>query len=59
MTLSIGDVFISYIDKLLEQNENLDAPPYRPSHLENLEEKAEYFDEPDIDTKIQSHNNAH
>ena len=34
LTLSIRDVFISYIDKLIEHNENLDTPLYRPSHFE-------------------------
>ena len=33
LTLSIQDVFISFIDKLIEHNENLDTPLYRPSPL--------------------------
>ena len=59
MTLSIQDIFISYIDKLIKHNENLDKPLYRPSHLESLKDKADYFDVPDIDTKIQTHSNPH
>ena len=59
MTLSIQDVFISYIDTLIEHNENLDATLYLPSHLESLKEKADYFDVPDIHTKNQRHNNPH
>ena len=59
LTLSVQDVFISYIDKLIEHNENLDSPLYRPSHLESLKGKAEQFDVPDIDTKIKRHNNPH
>ena len=57
LTLSIQDVFISYIDKLIEHNENLDATLYQPSHLESLKEKVDYFDVPDIHTKNQRHNN--
>ena len=38
----------------------MDTPLYRSSpHLESLNEKAEYFDVPDIDTKIQTDNNPH
>ena len=59
LTLSKQDVFISYIDKLIEHYENLDSPFYRPSHLESLKEKAHYFDVLYIDTKIQRHNNPH
>ena len=53
LTLSIQDVFTCYIDKLIEQNENLDTPLYRPSHLDMLKQKAEYFDVPDLETRIQ------
>ena len=59
LTLSIQDVFTTYIDKLIEHNENLDRPQYRPSLLESLKEKAIYFDVRDIDTKIIRHNNPH
>ena len=59
LTLSIQDVFTTYIDKLIEHNENLDTPQYRPSLLESLKEKATYFDVPDIDTKIIRHKNPH
>ena len=37
----------------------MDTPLYRPSQLENLKEKANYFDVPDIHTKIQTRNNPH
>ena len=53
ITLSIQDVFITYIQKLIEFNENQDTPPYRPSHLEDLRHKFQYFDVPDLETKIQ------
>ena len=43
ITLSFQDVFTTYMDKLIEHNENLDPPLYLPSHLENLREKHEYF----------------
>ena len=59
LTLSIQDIFIRYRDKLIEHNENLDTPLYRPSHLESLKGKADYFDVPDIDTKFQTHNNPY
>ena len=58
LTLSIQDVFTTYIDKLIEHNENLDRPQYRPFLLESLK-KASYFDVPDIDTKIIRHYNPH
>ena len=59
LTLSIQDVFTTYIYELIEHNENLDRPQYRPSHLESLKEKAISFEVPDIDTKIIRHNNPH
>ena len=59
LVLSIQDVFVSYINNLIEHNENLDTPLYRPSHLENLKEKADYFVVPDIETTIKTHNNPH
>ena len=59
ITLSIQDVFITYIQKLIEFNENQDTPPYRPSHLKDLKHKSEYFDVPDLETKIQKHDNPH
>ena len=31
LTLSIQDIFTSYMNKLIEHNENLDTPLYRPS----------------------------
>ena len=58
-TISIQDVFIIYIDKLIEYNERLDPPLYIPSHLESLKEKHDYFEVPDLETKIQRHNNPH
>ena len=58
-TLSIQDIFTSYINKLIEHNENLDTPLYRPSLLDSLKEKADYFDVPDLDTKVIRHNNPH
>ena len=35
ITISIHDVFISYMDKVKGHNENLDSSIYRPSHLES------------------------
>ena len=42
ITLSIQDVSLTYMDKHIEHNENLDTPAYLPSHLESLKEKHEY-----------------
>ena len=59
LTSSVQDIFTSYINQLIEHNENLDTPLYRPSLLESLKEKPDYFDVPDLDTKIIRHNNPH
>ena len=56
ITLSIQEVFITYIQKLIEFNENLDPPP---SHLDELRHKSQYFDVPDLETKVQKHDNPH
>ena len=47
------------MDKFIEHIENLDTPLYLPSHLESLKEKDEYFEVPDLETKIQRHINPH
>ena len=59
ITLSIQDVFITYMQKLIEFNENQDTPPYRPSHLQELRHKSQNFDVPDLETKVQKHDNPH
>ena len=41
ITLSIQDVFITYMEKLIEFNENQDTPLYLPSHLNDLKHKSE------------------
>ena len=51
--------FITYMQKLIEFNENQDTPLYLPSHLEDLKHKSEYFDVPDLQTRIQKHDNPH
>ena len=45
------------MQKLIEYNENQDTPPYRPYHLEDLQLKSDYFEVPDLETKIQRHDN--
>ena len=50
---------MTYMNKLLEHDENLDTPLYLPSPLESLKEKHDYFDVPDLETKLQRHNNPH
>ena len=59
ITLSIQDVFRTYMQKLIEFNENQDTPLYRSSHLEDLKHKSEYFEVPDLDTRIPRHDNPH
>ena len=59
ITLSIQDVFIISMQKFTEFNENQDTPLYFPSHLEDLKHKSEYFEVPDLETRIQSHDNPH
>ena len=59
ITLSIQDVFITYMNNLIEHNENQETPLYLPSHLEILKEKHDYFEVPDLETRIQRHNNPH
>ena len=52
ITLSIQDVFRTYMQKLIEFNENQDTPLYRSFHLEDLKYKSEYFEVADLDTRI-------
>ena len=59
ITLSIQDVFHTYMQKLIEFNENQDTPLYRPSHLQELKHRSEYFEVSDFDTKVQRHGNPH
>ena len=59
ITLSLQDVFRTYMQKLIEFNENQDTPLYRPSHLQELRHRSEYFEVPDLDTKVQTHDNPH
>ena len=47
------------MQKLIEFNENQDTPLYLPSHLEDLKNKSEYFEVPDLETRIQRHDNPH
>ena len=47
------------MQKLIEFNENQDTPLYRPSHLEELKHRSEYFEVPYLDTRVQRHDNPH
>ena len=47
------------MQKLIEFNENQDTPLYRLSHLHELKHRSKYFEVPDLDTKIQRHDNPH
>ena len=47
------------MQKLIEFNENQNTPLYRPYHLEDLKHKSEYFEVPDLETRIQRHGNPH
>ena len=59
ITLSIQDVFITYMQKFIEFTENQETPLYLPSHVEDLKHKAEYFEVPDLETRIQRYDNPH
>ena len=59
ITLSIQDGFRTYMQKLIELNENQDTPLYCPSHLQELRHRSEYFEVPDLDTRVQRHDNPH
>ena len=41
---TIQDVFVTFLNKLIEHNENLEHSLYRPSFLESLREKSHYFE---------------
>ena len=43
----------------IEFNENQDTPVYLPSHLNDLNYKSEYFEVPDLETRIQTDDNPH
>ena len=47
------------MNKLIEFNENLETPLHCPSSLENLQQKHQYFEVSDIDSKITRQNNPH
>ena len=47
------------MQKLIEFNENQDTPFYRASHLQELRRRSEYFEVPDLDTKVRRHDNIH
>ena len=59
ITLSIQDVFRTYMQKLIEFIENQDTLLYRSSHLEDLKHNSECFEDPDLDTRIERHDNPH
>ena len=47
------------MNKLIEFNENLDTPIYRPSISEDLQQKHQYFEVPHIDSQINRQYNPH
>ena len=47
------------MQKLIDFNENQDTSLYRPSHLEELKHRSEYFEVPDLDARVQRHDNPH
>ena len=47
------------MQKLIEFDENQNLPLYCPSHLQELKHRSEYFEVPDLDTKVQRHDNPH
>ena len=59
ITFSIKDVFLTYMQKLIEFNENQDTPLYHLFHLEDLKHKSEHFEVPDLETRIPRHDTPH
>ena len=57
--LTVQDVFVTYMNNLIEYNENLDPPTYLPSRLESLKQKQDYFEVAEHETKIQRHDKPH
>ena len=47
------------MQKLIKFNENQDTTLYCPSHPQELKHRSEYFEVPDLDTKVQRHDNPH
>ena len=47
------------MSKLIDFNENLDTPIYRPSILEDLQQQHQNFEVPDSDSQINRQNNPH
>ena len=47
------------MQKRIEFNENQTPPLYLPSQLQDLKNKAEYFDILDLETKVRTHDNPH
>ena len=47
------------MNKLIEFNDNSDTTIYRPSLLEDLQQKHQYFEVPDIESQINRQNNPH
>ena len=47
------------MNKLIELNKILDTPLYRPSLIKNFQQKHQYFEVSDIDSKITRQNNPH
>ena len=57
LAFSVQEGFITYMDKCIEHNENLETPVYLPSQLKSLKEKHEHFEIPDLETTISRHIN--
>ena len=47
------------MNNLIEFNENLDTPIFRPSILEDLQQKHLYFEVPSFDSQINRQDNPH
>ena len=47
------------MQKFTEFNENQNTPLYSHYHLEDLKHESEYFEVPDLETRIQRHDNPH
>ena len=57
--LTIQEFFSNYMNNIIDFNETLDTPLYRPSLRKNFQQKHQFFQVADIDSKITSRNNTH
>ena len=57
--ITFQDAFVTYLNKLIEYNENMEHSIYRHSHLESLRKTSDYFEVQNIETNVKRQNNPH